>query len=121
MGRVGVVVVGGVLVALAGAGCQSSAPVSRADLVAQAQRMTPADPKLAGLYAQSCKQCHTLADSGAPLTGDRAGWDARWAKGLPALVKSTVTGLGGMPPGGQCFSCSQADLQALITFMAGRE
>src|SRR5687767_6229410 len=121
MGRVAVAMVVAVVVAGFVAGCQSSAPVSRAELLTQAQRMTPADPKLAGLYAQSCKQCHTLADSGAPLTGDRAGWESRWAKGLPALVTSTVGGLGGMPPGGQCFSCSQADFQALITFMAGRD
>ena len=110
-----------ILVATLAAACQSSAPVSRADLLAHAQKLTPADPRLAGLYAQSCKQCHTLADSGAPLTGDRAGWESRWAKGLPALVKSTVGGLGGMPPGGQCFSCSQADYEALIKFLAGRE
>jgi len=117
MGRLAI----GIVLAVLAAGCQSSAPVSRADLLAQAQRMTPADPKVAGLYGQSCKQCHTLADSGAPLTGDRAGWEPRWAKGLPTLVKSTVSGLGGMPPGGQCFSCTQGDYEALIKFMAGRE
>jgi cytochrome c5 len=54
------------------------------------------------------------------LTGDRSQWDARWTKGLPALVQSTVTGLNGMPPGGQCFACSAADYEALIQFLAGR-
>ncbi len=80
--------------------------------------MTPADPRLAGLYGQSCKACHTAADSGAPLAGDAAAWEPRWAKGLPALLKSTVGGIGGMPPGGQCFGCTAADYEALIRFMA---
>jgi cytochrome c5 len=83
--------------------------------------MTPSDARLAGLYGQSCKQCHTLADSGAPLAGDRKAWEPRWAKGMPALLHSTVGGLGGMPAGGQCFACSTGDLEALIRFMAGHE
>jgi cytochrome c5 len=103
------------------AGCSSSAPVDRAELARRAQSATPADARLAGLYGQSCKACHTATDSGAPLTGDADGWGPRWSKGLPALLKSTVAGVGGMPPGGQCFGCSAADYEALIRFMAGRE
>lgn len=104
------------------AGCSSSpAPVSRAEAAARAQRMTPADERLAGLYAQSCKACHTAADSGAPLAGDAAAWAPRWAKGLPALVQSSVGGVAGMPPGGQCFACSAADYEALIRFMADHQ
>jgi cytochrome c5 len=34
------------------------------------------------------------------------------------LLKSTVGGLGGLPPGGQCFACSAGDYEALIRFMA---
>lgn len=97
------------------------APVSRAELAARAARMMPADTKLAGLYTQSCKACHTVADSGAPLSGDAAAWEPRWSKGIQALVQSTVRGVGAMPPGGQCFSCSAADYEALIRFMAGHE
>jgi cytochrome c5 len=118
MGRAGLAIL---VVALA-AGCQpSAAPVSRAEALATAQKLTPADTRLAGLYAQSCKQCHTLADSGAPLAGDAASWEPRWAKGMPVLLRSTVSGIGGMPPGGQCFACSQADYEALIRFLAGHE
>ena len=111
-----------VAVVLAAAGCASPpAPVDRAELVARAARMTPTDTKLAGLYAQSCKACHTVADSGAPLAGDAAAWEPRWKKGTQALVQSTVGGMGAMPPGGQCFACSAADYEALIRFMAGHE
>jgi cytochrome c5 len=112
------VVVAGALVSA----CSSSAPPpSRAEVLAHARAMTPPDARLAGLYAQSCKACHTVADSGAPLAGDAAAWEPRWAKGIQALVQSSVRGIGSMPPGGQCFACSAADYEALIRFMAGHE
>lgn len=91
------------------------------EAVAHAQTLTPADARLADLYAQSCKTCHTVLDTGAPLSGDAGAWEARWKKGVPALVTSTVSGLGGMPAGGQCFSCTADDYEGLIRFMAGRE
>lgn len=104
------------------AGCQSASPppTVSADALARAQSMTPSDAKLAALYAQSCKACHTVPDTGAPLTGDRAAWDPRWAKGVPALLQSVIGGLNGMPAGGQCFACKPAEYEALITFLAGR-
>jgi cytochrome c5 len=102
--------------------CSPSAPQrTPAEAAAHALTLTPADARLADLYAQSCKTCHTVVDTGAPLAGDRAAWAARWKKGMPALLSSTVGGLGGMPAGGQCFSCSSADYEALIRFMADHE
>jgi cytochrome c5 len=107
------------LIALAVAGCSSSpAPVDPAEALRRAKSMTPADARLAGLYTQSCKACHAAADSGAPLSGDAGAWAPRWAKGVPSLLRSTVGGMGKMPPGGQCFACSAADYEALIRFMA---
>lgn len=102
-------------------GCSQAAPPSRAEVARHALSMVPADPRLSGLYTQSCKACHTALDSGAPLTGDREAWGPRWGKGLPALLQSTVNGMGGMPAGGQCFACGSADLEALIRFMADRQ
>jgi cytochrome c5 len=87
----------------------------------QSAALAPADPRLAQLYEGSCKACHTVADSLAPLTGDRTLWDPRWALGEDALLTAAIQGKGGMPAGGQCFECTPADLKALITFMAGRE
>ncbi|MDZ4777352.1 MAG: c-type cytochrome [Alphaproteobacteria bacterium] len=104
------------------AACTPSAPQrTPAEAAAHALTLTPKDARLADLYAQSCKTCHTVLDTSAPLTGDRDAWDARWKKGKPALLTSTVGGLGGMPAGGQCFSCTPADYEALIAFMADRE
>ena len=88
---------------------------------AQSAALKPRDVRLAQLYETSCKACHTVADSGAPLAGDRSKWDPRWAKGEDVLLTNAQTGFAAMPAGGQCFTCSPDDLRALIRFMAGRE
>ena len=85
----------------------------------QAAAMTPPDARLAGLYETSCKTCHTIAGSGAPLTGDAAAWAPRVKQGMPTLVAHTVQGLKAMPAGGQCAACTAADYEALIGFMSG--
>ena len=96
-------------------------PAPGAQALDRAGKLMPSDSRLAGLYVQSCRACHSTAAAGAPLTGDRASWDPRWSKGLAALRSSTINGLNGMPAGGQCFACSAQDYEALITFMAGRQ
>ena len=97
------------------------APPDRAAVVAEAVRATPSDSRLAELYQHSCRACHTVVASGAPLTHDQAAWRARWEKGLPALLSNAVQGYNGMPAGGQCVRCSSSDLEALIRFMAAEE
>lgn len=101
------------------AACQAEAPPPLTPEESAALR--PAEARIAGLYEQSCKSCHTVADTGAPLTGDRGKWDPRWAKGEAELLNNTIRGVGGMPAGGQCFGCSPDDYRALIRFMAGRD
>ncbi|KAF0184077.1 MAG: cytochrome c5 family protein [Hyphomonadaceae bacterium] len=109
-------------VALMLAACAPAAPKrSPAEAAAYALTLVPAGPRLSDLYAQSCRTCHTVVDTGAPLAGDRASWEPRWKKGMPALLSSTVGGLNGMPAGGQCFSCTPQDYEALIRFMADHE
>lgn len=100
-------------------GCSDGAapPLSEAESAA----LAPSDPRLAGLYENSCKACHTVRDSLAPLTGDRSQWDKRWKQGEEALLRVAIAGKNGMPAGGQCFACTPADLLALTRFMAGRE
>jgi cytochrome c5 len=100
--------------------CTQDSSKQHAHALAQAATIAPADERLASLYKQSCKACHAIENSGAPLVGDRSQWNARWSKGLPTLMQSTVTGLNGMPAGGQCFACTAADYEALITFLAGQ-
>jgi cytochrome c5 len=80
--------------------------------------LSPQDARLAGLYETSCKTCHTIEGSGAPLTGDEAAWAPRGKQGMATLVAHTVQGFKAMPAGGQCAACSAADLEALIVFMS---
>jgi cytochrome c5 len=80
--------------------------------------LRPADERLAALYDHSCRACHANAQANAPLTGDRAAWRARLKKGRPELVRNVLTGINGMPSGGQCFTCTTADIEALIAFMS---
>ncbi|MEC8159157.1 MAG: c-type cytochrome [Pseudomonadota bacterium] len=69
-------------------------------------------------YAASCGACHAYAVAGAPKTGDAAQWAPKLAKGMEALVSSVKNGLGVMPAGGMCTTCSDDDYKALITYMS---
>ena len=100
------------------AACGGPPPPSPGELAARAAALSPREPHLAELYARSCKACHAEPRANAPLTGDRGAWNARLAKGMPALLQSVLTGVNGMPAGGQCFTCTPRDYEALISFMA---
>jgi cytochrome c5 len=89
--------------------------------LAHAATAAPSDERLAMLYKQSCKACHSIENSGAPLVGDHSQWDTRWNKGVPVLLQNVVAGFNGMPASGQCFACTAADFEALIAFLAGRD
>ncbi len=78
----------------------------------------PLAPELAHTYQTICATCHARPGIGAPLTGVDADWRERRARGMDALLVSTVEGLGGMPPLGTCGNCSLDDFRALIRSMA---
>ena len=108
------------MIALAGCGKPSSdsSPVSEA----QSRQLRPSQPEIAAIYERSCRNCHTIAASGAPLTGDRVAWAPRLDKGMDVLLDNVVNGFGGMPPFGLCMDCSAEQFEALIQFMsAGKE
>lgn len=87
--------------------------------VERAERARPTDARLAQRYEQACVLCHARRDSGAPLSHHAASWEARLARGVPALVQSIQTGKGGMPAGGLCADCSPQDYESLTRFMSG--
>ncbi len=106
------------LVALQGCG---DGPGDAPAAEATSRSLQPKDPALAAIYQRSCASCHTVAATGAPLTGDRSTWEPRMAKGMAALVDSVVNGFGGMPPFGLCMDCDAAQFEALTRFMATGE
>lgn len=83
-----------------------------------ASAIIPADPALAEIYQRSCRTCHGVKGSAAPLTGDVASWQPRLDQGMELMVQRVIEGYGGMPPLGMCFDCDEGQFQALIEFMA---
>jgi cytochrome c5 len=101
------------MLAACGEGPQGAPPAE-----AVSRSLQPVDPELAQVYQRSCASCHTVAATGAPLTGDVAAWTPRLDKGMDTLVDNVVNGFGGMPPFGLCMDCDAAQFESLISFMA---
>ncbi len=102
------------------AGIAACSPPPQHMSQAELAQLKPADSRVATLYAHSCKACHAVPGSGAPLVHDRAAWDPRWDKGEDVLLNHAVLGFQAMPAGGQCAACSPNDYRAIIRFMADR-
>ena len=113
-----ILVVAGLSVFLVACGSDKPNEQDQAALAAQAKILMPADEALASVYDRSCKTCHAVAGTGAPLTGDTAGWESRMDQGMDLLVDHVITGFGGMPPFGFCMDCDAEQFEALIQFMA---
>lgn len=92
-----------------------------AQKVARAEQMSPVDPVLAEKYARSCRGCHIIPDSGAPLTGDKAEWAKRFAAGDDQVLRNAQNGIRMMPARGLCLDCSDEELWQLTLFMSGRK
>lgn len=111
-------VAGVTMLFLAGCG-EGPAPAPAAEAASRA--LQPQNPALAAVYQRSCASCHTVAATGAPLTGDSVAWSPRMAKGMDVLVDNVVNGYRGMPPFGMCMDCDAVQFEGLIRFMATRE
>ena len=79
----------------------------------------PLSADLQSRYDASCRACHGNSAFPAPQAHDTAAWQSRLQKGMPLLIEHTVQGFNAMPPNGNCASCSPADLESLIRYMAG--
>ena len=101
-------------------GCGESSFTSPKIATASLQRV-PGDAAIAAIYQRSCRSCHTIAGTGAPLTGDTSAWAPRMEKGMGMMLDSVINGSGGMPPLGLCMDCSAEQFEALIRFMAAAE
>lgn len=100
------------------AGCGESAGPQAGITEATSRDLSPQDSQLAAIYNRSCRSCHTVIATGAPLTGDAAAWAERMGKGRTTLVDNVINGFGGMPPFGLCMDCDVEQFEALIDFMA---
>jgi cytochrome c5 len=109
------------LLAFAVTGCGDSTSNASPQIEANSLKRVPQDPAIAALYQRSCRSCHTVAITGAPLTGDTAAWAPRLEKGMSVMVDSVINGSGGMPPLGLCMDCNAPQFEALIRFMAAED
>ena len=87
-------------------------------LLMNAQNAIPKDAHIASIYQRSCRACHAVDESTAPLVGDKNAWEPRVEKGMDKLLDSVINGYGGMPPFGMCMDCNADEFKALIQFMA---
>lgn len=74
-------------------------------------------PEAIKVYQAHCFTCHDTGAAGAPILKDKAAWAPRIAKGMDTLMNNTVNGLNVMPPKGLCFTCSDAELSAVVEYM----
>ena len=70
-------------------------------------------------YMASCFACHSTGAAGAPKVepGNQAAWTSRLEKGMDAVVQNAIVGINNMPPKGLCFTCTDADISALVLYM----
>lgn len=109
--------IGGLLCLMALVGCDSGP--SQEQILSNAQTLKPESAALNEIYQRTCRNCHTIDSTGAPLTGDKQ----RWAELLEdsnhdGLVENVINGKGGMPPFGLCMECGTEEFSQLIQFMA---
>jgi len=71
------------------------------------------------LYDASCKLCHGTDTMGAPKVGDASAWKAVMEKGMDKVLVNAIKGTGGMPPKGGNADLSDADIKAIVEYMAG--
>jgi cytochrome c5 len=64
-----------------------------------------------------CANCHETGAGGAPKIGDRAAWIARVKQGLDPLVRSAISGHGGMPARGGLPDLTDAELRGAVVYM----
>lgn len=68
------------------------------------------------VYNAKCSACHAIGVAGAPKYGT-SDWTERGTKGIDALLKTAISGIGAMPPKGTCSDCSDDELKAAIQHM----
>ena len=73
------------------------------------------------VYSRSCSTCHAYGLSGAAKLVDFDYWDRVADKGMDTIFTHVKKGYRGkrgtMPPKGNCFNCSDKELQASILYI----
>lgn len=87
---------------------------------------SPAKPNIASVtlsdelsakYSASCLHCHEQSAMTAPQKGSPQ-WGMILDKPMSETLERVINGYNGMPPLGQCFDCTEADLETLIQYLS---
>ncbi|MFT6122977.1 MAG: cytochrome c5 [Oleiphilaceae bacterium] len=95
-----------------------SACSPQADINKKRAKIVPISAELRAIYQRSCKNCHEVKATGAPLSGDKKRWNTILGKGMAIVLDRAMSGYQGMPAFGQCFECSPEQIEALIIYMS---
>ena len=93
----------------------AAAPVAAEPAVAEAAEPLTGEQ----IYDRFCFACHATGVGNAPLLHDAEQWAPRVAKGMDAMVQTSMTGMGTMPPKGTCMACSEEEMVAAIEYLIG--
>ena len=93
----------------------SEASETAASEISQAPASSPYDQENGSkVYAQACQSCHETGKDEAPRLGDKAAWTPRFAKGISALVRSSIKGIGKMPAKGGTAKLNESDINDAV-------
>jgi cytochrome c5 len=72
------------------------------------------------IYEKYCQACHTTGSGGSPKLGDASAWAPRMKDGIDKVYKTAITGIGGMPPKGNCMNCTDEDIHKAVDYLVGQ-
>lgn len=72
-------------------------------------------------YQNTCALCHEKGDGGAPVTGNKADWEQRVAKGMRKVHENAIVGYEGatgiMPAKGGYMDLTDDEVIAIVDYM----
>lgn len=74
----------------------------------------------ANVYKAKCAACHDTGILNAPIPGDIQAWKPLLAKGIDVLFINTIKGYEAMPAKGGCKTCTNAEVEAAVKYMANK-
>ena len=85
------------------------------------KKSPPVDRSGERIVKARCVKGHQHGEGGAPTIGDREAWIPRAALGLDAMVRSAITGHGGMPPRGGMPDLTDAEMGKATIYMLNQD
>lgn len=70
-----------------------------------------------GIYDKYCASCHAMGSGGAPKFGDAGQWAPVVQLGMPKVYQNAIQGIGGMPPKGNCDSCTDEQVKSAVDYI----